>query len=277
MSTPDDERDPSDPEPGNAATPPAPSARDAPSPETIVDEFTLVSPPSPAAFAERRERGILAYRVLRTTQVDEYEEAVTRSAVLAEREVLVERGDDFRGTARRAAKIAIARAETERFADVRELIASLPPDREMARRRIDDGPDSGRVDEEKRNVRLRAFLYAASREDDNDFHLIIGQDPRASPVYMTAEVSGLPPTSSPHRRVLENVRDTYKAFFSRHREGIPGSSYDFYLPRIPIEIEGSLFFDATHSSGSRPGPRDLRPNMPTVWEIHPVTRITFEP
>jgi hypothetical protein len=31
---------------------------------------------------------------------------------------------------------------------------------------------SGRVKEEERNVHVTAFMYAASREVDNDFHLI---------------------------------------------------------------------------------------------------------
>ena len=32
---------------------------------------------------------------------------------------------------------------------------------------------SKRVIEETRNVRVTAWIYAASREDDNDFHLIV--------------------------------------------------------------------------------------------------------
>ena len=55
---------------------------------------------------------------------------------------------------------------------------------------------SDRVDEEKRNVRVKAFLYAASREDDNDYHLIIGRAPNKPAKYMTAEISGLPPSGS---------------------------------------------------------------------------------
>jgi hypothetical protein len=37
-----------------------------------------------------------------------------------------------------------------------------------------------------------SFLYAASHEDDNDVHLIIGRAPTKSPEpYMTMELSGL--------------------------------------------------------------------------------------
>jgi hypothetical protein len=61
---------------------------------------------------------------------------------------------------------------------------------------ITTGADSKRVAEEDRNVRLKVFLYAASREDDRDFHLIIGRSRRKKqPMYITVEISGLPPKS----------------------------------------------------------------------------------
>ena len=123
-------------------------------------------------------------------------------------------------------------------------------------------------------MRVRAFLYAASREDDNDFHLIVGRDPDLEPMYMTMEISGLPPQDSGHFSRLGAAREAYKEFFG---EDLPGASYDFYDPPIPVEVEGSLFFDMSHSSGSRPGPASLRPHIPTIWEIHPMTNIVFEP
>jgi hypothetical protein len=114
--------------------------------------------------------------------VDEYDSPIAPAAVPPFGAPLVGRaarpGDSFRGTARRAAKLAIADAPLEAFGDLPSLIASLAPDRRMSSHRppISDGPTSDRVDEEKRNIHVRAFLYAASREDDNDFHLIIGSD-----------------------------------------------------------------------------------------------------
>jgi len=42
-------------------------------------------------------------------------------------------------------------------------------------------------------------------------------------------------------------------------------------------VDSSRFFDITHSTGGRPGPQSLRPNMPVIWEVHPITRIEFEP
>jgi hypothetical protein len=155
--------------------------------------------------------------------------------------------------ARRAAKLSIADAALEAFTDLKDLITSVPAEADMTAHQppITVASTSNRVAEERRNVRLRAFLYAASREDDNDFHLIVGRAPTLQPVYMTMEVSGLPPSNHRHRATLKQVRDDYKAFFQHHPLGLPGASYAFYVPPIPVEIEGSLFFDMSHVTGGR--------------------------
>jgi len=132
---------------------------------------------------------------------------------------------------------------------------------------------SGRVTEEQRNVHLTGFLYAASREADNDFHLIVGGDPAVSPeMYMTMEVSGLPPSASASYAALKAARDSFETFFGAH---LPQLAYDYYHPPIPVVIEGSLFFDMTHATGQAPGPPSLKSRMPTIWEVHPVTSITL--
>ena len=228
-----------------------------------------------AAVALGAER---TYRILRTSEVDPYDKPLARTEVAS---FGVARfaglGDAFAGKSRRATKLSIANAPTTSFADLRALIEALPADQAMIARkpRITVGHRSRRVSEEKRNVRVRAFLYAASREDDNDYHLIIGRARSASqPMYMTVEISGLPPKTSTHYTRLKAARDAYKAFFTAD---LPGASYDFYDPPIPVEVEGSLFFDMTHASGGHPGPKSLRDDIPTIWEIHPVSRIVFEP
>ena len=61
------------------------------------------------------------------------------------------------------------------------------------------------------------------------------------------------------------------------KSDLPGFGYDFYDPPIPIEVEGSLFFDASHARGTPPGPAKLRPHMPRIWEVHPISKIVLEP
>jgi len=186
-------------------------------------------------------------------------------------------GDDFAGTSRKASKLSIPDGPVKKFADLKDLMDSLPDDQDMIHHQppIKDNATSRRTAEEKRNVRVDVFLYAASREDDNDFHLIIGRDPDAEgdELYMTAELSGLPPAGSPSSAKLKAARKSFKDFFA---DDLPGSKYDFYDPPIPVQIEGPIFFDITHAHGGRPGPKSLRAHMPTIWEIHAISKITFD-
>ena len=124
-------------------------------------------------------------------------------------------GDDFMGTARRAAKLTIADAPPEPFDAVGSIVATLPSKSDMENHDppIRDNATSERVAEEERNVSLLAFLYAASRENDNDFHLIVGQNPQGQEeVYITMEVSGLPPTRADSFTQLKSARELLPRF-----------------------------------------------------------------
>jgi len=247
------------------------------------------------------------YRILKTTEVDSYE---TTPTAMALRKVLhgklapapkaiaaaaklppakrprVKRprggkpapavgGDNFAGQARKIAKLSIASALTENFSDVGKLIASLPPVAQMVALNISTASNSDRVKQEKRNIHVTGFLFAASREADNDFHLIVGTSPTAAQeVYMTMEVSGLPPAGSPAFTALNTARTAYKQFFGAN---LPGAGYHFYQPPVPVQIDGSLFFDATHSTGQAPGPPSLKSRMPTIFEVHPIAKIKLGP
>lgn len=224
----------------------------------------------------RVRAAVQTYQVIRTTQVDAYDEPLTPDGARAAPQAMRAKGDSFTGSKRKAAKISISKAKLESFDDLKKLIDTLPEESAMADHhpKITSDPASRRVAEEERNVRVTAWLYAASRESDNDFHLILGRKPGKSEMYMTMEVSGLPPASSAHRAKIEKVRNTYK---NRFDEALPGSGYDFYKPPIPVEIGGSLYFDIPHLHGGHPGPEDLRDDIPTIWEVHPVTHLKFEP
>lgn len=236
-----------------------------------------------AATAGLGVRGVRGtYRILRTDEVDAKDEPLSpaeRNNVAATAVAAATRstGDDFAGTARKAAKLSISDAAVESFADIPDLVHSLPSKSKMVHHHppITTDSNSDRVAEEKRNVRINAFLYAASRENDNDWHLIVGRDPTADPpMYVTMEVSGLPPHSNPSFARLKAARDAFKAFFG---EDLPGASYDFYDPPIPIKVEGSLFFDMSHATGRSPGPPSLHDDMPVIWEVHPISNLVLEP
>jgi hypothetical protein len=253
---------------------PSPQER-LPDPKDVLVELTLV-PRSGSTTGAAAPGGGSQIRILRTLEVDEYEAPLTAAGILpltAPRAAPTD--NQFRGTSRKAAKLSIADAPMESFDDINDLIATLDDHDTMADMDIPRDASSDRVDEETRNVRVKAFLYAASIEDDNDFHLIIGRNPSKAAKYMTVEISGLPPSTAVSFQKLDEARTAYFDFFG---DGLPGTSYDFYDPPIEIEVEGSLFWDVSHATGGRPGPSKLRPKMPVVWEIHPITKIVlFEP
>jgi hypothetical protein len=230
------------------------------------------------------------YQLLRTIEFDSYEtnaaatavaalvrtkRAPSPTALAAALKTQTPPGDNFAGMARKAAKLSIANAPVESFDDLSALIDSLTDEDAMINHTppITVAATSNRVKEERRNVHVTAFLYAASRETDNDFHLIVGRDPSLSPeLYVTMEVSGLPGKTANAFDTLNIARASYKTFFA---DQLPGMNYDFYHPPIPVVIEGSLFFDMSHAQGQRPGPASLKSRMPTIWEVHPVTSITL--
>lgn len=266
-----------------AAAPLYPLQRGMPSLDSIHDDRTQLTPTP----------GGPTYRIIKTTEVDSYEtsrtavalskllkgkQAPARAALAAAMKPKAPTSEQFAGTARKAAKLSIATAPVENFNDLSELIASLTPDDQMIHHkpRISTASTSKRVKEENRNIHVTGFLYAASREADNDYHLIVGDDPNAAhEVYMTMEVSGLPPANSPASGPLNTARSAYEQFFGS--KNLPGAGYHFYQPPITVEIDGSLFFDMTHSSGQVPGPPSLKSRMPTIWEVHPVTNIKLGP
>jgi hypothetical protein len=179
----------------------------------------------------------------------------------------IPQGDDYIGKERREAKLSIASGPMENFSDLKSLLASLPTD-SVASAQI---PKSGRSDDEKRNVRVQAFIYAGKWQVSNDISLVIGPKPGTEPMsYMSAMVSGLPPKDSKFFGQIKSVRNAVRAFFG---DVLPGKMYDRYDPPIPVEIEGSLFFNNAHPLGSV-GPSGFKSG--TRWEIHPITKIVFK-
>jgi len=220
------------------------------------------------------------YTIIHTNELDSYEEGAKAPGMALVAVAAPPAGDNYSGTARKAAKLSISTAKTENFKDVSDLVKSLVPDAKMIahKPKIQTTATSKRVKEEERNVHVNAFMYAASREADNDFHLIIGRNPTAKPeMYMTMELSGLPPAGSPSLPQLKAARDAFKKFFkTKAGSKLPGTTYDFYHPPIPVQIDGSLFFDMTHAKGAHPGPPSLKSRMPTIWEVHAISKIVLK-
>lgn len=55
-----------------------------------------------------------------------------------------------------------------------------------------------------------------------------------------------------------------------------GMGFESLAKPIILDVEGSLLFNMSHAVGTRPGPKSLGSRIPTLWTVHPVTKIVFE-
>ena len=185
----------------------------------------------PALDAIHDDKAILkkkgqTYRILKTTETDSYEKTPTAvaltkvlkgakapdpTAIATAVKGKPPTTENFAGSDRKAAKLSIASAPMQNYPDVSSLIATLPSVDDMVKLNIPTDPTSNRVSQEERNLHVTGFLFASSREADNDFHLIVGDAPNApQEMYMTMEVSGLPPANSPAFTQLNAARNSFK-------------------------------------------------------------------
>ncbi len=187
----------------------------------------------------------------------------------------------FKGVYRAGPKTTMLNREPKQMASIAALRASFPPDQVMRAKYSDPdiaayNPDPAwqakynvRLPEENRVVTVHALLFAAKpetgRTGDNDFHLIIGDSPNPREL-MNVEVSGVP-KADPDPFIL--VRKQLIAMLAPEGS-LRSGRFRKYDPPIPVEVTGSLYFDADHAAGAI-GPRGLQPS--TVWEIHPVHSI----
>jgi hypothetical protein len=228
-------------------------------------------PPPPAIATSLAPLHSLSGKIYARVHVPKTDDPETPE--LARAAAATSAGDNFTGSKRKAAKLSIASGSAKSFTDLGDILDSLIPDSQMRAMNISSAPTSARLPQEQGVVTVTAFIYASSKETDNDFHCIVGRDPSQPERFMNVEVSGLPPSSSKFFATLKAARNEYKVFFSATPDGLPGSGYDKYTPPIPIKVTGSLFFDVDHGAGTV-GPAGMTPT--TAWEIHPVSNIQFE-
>jgi hypothetical protein len=190
--------------------------------------------------------------------------------------------NSFKGKDRKIPKTTIVTdADVEDFATVAALVKDIlkkNPDSVMQEKSGITTKTMTRVDAEKRNVRVNGFIYAFTKEKDNDYHVILGDAPGTNPpVFLNVEVSGLPVGgTAANLKTLTGVRNDFKDAFQVGETGpkgyqILGDATGQPTP-VPVRITGSLFWDVDHKPGVV-GPGDLKPK--TSWEIHPVSKIEF--
>jgi len=179
-------------------------------------------------------------------------------------------GVSFAGTARKAAKISIVAAPAGATSLSRLVAWCENHDAEMRDHDppISSAAGSNRLPEEMRNVATTAWVFFAKKENDNDYHLIIGStEDLETADLMNAEISGLPPRGSRSFPELQDARTEFESLFGDELES---GGYTQFTP-THVRITGCLFYDIDHPAGAV-GPRGHAPA--TAWEIHPVTSIT---
>jgi hypothetical protein len=179
--------------------------------------------------------------------------------------------DIFQGCIRGNVKTTMLTRRATRYPTVAELIPALPKTTEMKQKGISSLETGARDVAENENVVVEtAFLFAIYKEDDNDYHMIIGSTATLeTAVLMNIEISGLPRgASTAIKRKFRRVRRIIESV--PYLQNIPCNPSPAKLLRTPIElknIKGSLFWDSQHASGGV-GPESARPQ--SAWEIHPV-------
>jgi hypothetical protein len=181
--------------------------------------------------------------------------------------------NEFLGKARAIAKTTPSDRTTKNYNSVGDVLKNMPTDSYM--RRMGVGDSSPRTEDEDFNVFIKkAYLFSIAKEEDGDFHLIIGDlENGEKKNLMTAEVAGLPKDKkSKAYFLLERTRrqlyEQFPEFFTSNKKTFTPRSV---FPEIAIR--GSLFFDIHHSAGQI-GTGSVKPE--TVWEIHPITYLNFK-
>ena len=228
-----------------------------------------------ASFQDRNDSSLLVFRsrignlytTALVTGLEDSAQDMVGAAAPKSKAMINCNEENFSGTDRKAAKVSIASAQQESI-DFDQLLSGLPKDNVMIAKHISKASTSNRIKEEKRNVKItNVFLYAIKRESDNDYHIIIGN--QAGTKFLNIENAGLPKSNASAFPTLHAVRDSVENYFQH----LCSQSYRTFKPAIPIDVEGSLFYDIDHAPGSV-GPASFKPT--TSWEIHPITKITFK-
>jgi hypothetical protein len=182
--------------------------------------------------------------------------------------------NNFRGTIRSDVKTSFVKFPADTFESVKKLRNWLPADEYMHKSTEAKRNNSPRTEEESHNVYLKdIWLFGVKREDDNDFHLIIGSSKSLDKdqPFFTAEISGLPDSADEYFSTLAAVRNELVNYFgddSKKEFVFVASKKD---PPIHLDfISGSLFFDNHHYSAHS---KIQNYKVCSAWEIHPVTQI----
>jgi len=173
-------------------------------------------------------------------------------------------GNKFDGVYRKTAKLSVSSKQSA-TATLPALITRV---KKVSKSSLNGITKSSlRISSEDANFSVQAFLYAITRESDEDYHIIIGtsNDPSTAE-FFNVECAGLPANSSAFFAKLQTVRNKVVSFLGGTE--VCKSGYIKFHDHPKIQVSGSLFYDKEHEN-SIVGPTDSKPK--TAWELHPIT------
>jgi hypothetical protein len=190
--------------------------------------------------------------------------------------------DIWNGHDRQTAKTTIVHGgEEQAFQDVDGLLAFFESPTRIQENWwgtiITQQTDDRNSEIELVNVTVQdAWIYEISRQNDHDYHLLIGIHPDLDQGrYLNAEIASIR-LESPDAKALWAVRKSFRKQYEAQTGNLPPQGLTFTQPANPIHIRvsGSIFLDADHGRAAV-GHHDVK-NF-TSWEIHPITNIQILP
>jgi len=128
-------------------------------------------------------------------------------------------------------------------------------------------------------VRTTGWLHVVARKSDGDYHVQIAVSQDSQDRCLIVEV----PNPDPRFKVLASLQPIVAAVrdeIDKHLEGASVTGrrrvYKLKTP-VHVTVTGQLFYDAAHvkADGSIEARGDEGCHSPTLWELHPVTDISF--
>lgn len=144
----------------------------------------------------------------------------------------------------------------------------------------------GRMAAEKKEYTVRGFLSYFKAEDDGDYHVVITDTPGdftrgKTPPNGRSMIVEFPDADcfrgksgkGPGTSVLAQFQAEARVTFEDHIKGISGAKI---VKAIPVTVTGVGFFDRDHEQTGRATPHAQPDGRGVVFELHPVTEITFD-
>ena len=151
-------------------------------------------------------------------------------------------------------------------------------------------PAGGRMEVEKKLYTVRGFLSyfkLEGKSGDHDYHVVItdqpggyNEDEKSPPNGQSIIVefpdpqcfagkTGMPPATSPLSQAIADARATFE-------KSLKWPAKTRLTKPIPVTVTGVGFFDFDHHQEGRANPHPGTTGTGKVFELHPVTEISFD-